>query len=87
MRGKCHLCHKTSDLQRSHVIPSFVIRWLKDTSPGFVRDSKNQNVRTQDGIKEYLLCVECEQLFSKWERDFANYIFYPLHSKKVRLKI
>lgn len=80
MQGKCYLCHKVTDLQKSHIIPRFVFRWLKETSPGFIRDSKNPNIRTQDGIKEYLLCEDCEQLFSSWEREFANNIYYPFHS-------
>jgi hypothetical protein len=81
MGGKCHLCGKKSDLQKSHIIPSFVFRWLKETSPGFIRNLQNPNVRTQDGLKMYMLCSDCEQLFSRWEREFATEIFYPLHSK------
>jgi len=80
MQGNCKLCDKNTDLQNSHLIPRFVFRWLKDTSPGHIRSSENPNVRSQDGKKEYMLCEECEQLFSKWERDFANNIFYPFHS-------
>ncbi len=80
MHGICKLCQKEKNLQKSHLTPSFVTRWLKESSPGFIRSSQNPNVRTQDGIKDYLLCKDCEQLFSKWERVFANDIFYPYHS-------
>ena len=33
--------------------------------------------RAQDIAKEHWLCGDCEQLFSRWEREFANKVFYP----------
>lgn len=74
----CTLCQKETKLELSHIIPKFVGKWLKDTSvTGYLRRSISPNQRTQDLIKIKLLCRECEKLFSKWETDFANNIFYP----------
>lgn len=65
MNGVCLLCKRERELQLSHIIPNFVYNWLKDTSPSFIRSSQNPNQRIQDGPKYYLLCAECEGLFSK----------------------
>lgn len=77
--GKCRLCGRNAELQLSHVLPAFVIRWLKRTSMGPLRAGAEPNVRTQDGPKAHLLCRECEQMFQKWETPFAEQIFTALH--------
>lgn len=76
----CALCCQQRDLLESHIIPKFIFKWQKDTSAtGYLRSSKQPNMRVQDGLKTKLLCHECEQLFSGWESQFANRIFYPYH--------
>jgi len=76
--GNCKLCGSVGDLKLSHFIPKFVGRWVKETSAtGFIRLSRDINKRSQDIVKDYWLCGDCEQLFSGWEREFANKIFYP----------
>lgn len=78
MKSICKLCHSESDLKLSHLIPKFVGKWVKKTSiTGYIRNSTEVNKRAQDIAKEYLLCGNCEALFSVWEREFANKIFYP----------
>ena len=78
MIGKCALCKKDCDLKNSHYIPSFIGKWLKNTSiTGYIRTSDNIALRKQDLVKEYLLCANCENLFSKWEKLFAENVFYP----------
>lgn len=65
------------DLELSHIIPKFVFRYLKKTSPtGNMRSTKNPNKSTQDGLKLAFLCGDCEDLFSAWETKFANEIFF-----------
>ena len=77
-QGICRLCKKNSDLKLSHFIPKFVGKWVKDTSAtGYIRLNQSINKRAQDIVKEHWLCECCEQLFSSWEREFANRIFYP----------
>lgn len=78
MEGDCKLCGETGDLKLSHFIPKFVGKWVKESSAtGYIRTSQNVNKRAQDIAKAYWLCEGCEQLFSGWERQFANKIFYP----------
>lgn len=78
MHGKCKLCNNEAKLVLSHFIPKFVGKWVKDTSAtGFIREINEIDKRAQDIAKEYWLCGECEDLFSRWEREFANKIFYP----------
>lgn len=80
MIDKCHLCGKNRELRESHIIPSFVYKWLKVSSgTGHIRFSGAPNLRSQDGYKAYLLCDTCEGLFNSWETEFANSIFHPLN--------
>lgn len=75
--GECALCKKRSELQLSHIIPKFVIRYLKKTSVGNIRSTEDPNKIVQDGEKLYLLCKECEKRFNVAETKFAKFIFYP----------
>lgn len=78
MKGICKLCDERKDLRESHVIPSFVYKWIKDSSgSGYLRFGETPNKRVQDGLKYYWLCDNCEGIFSEWERLFANNVFHP----------
>nr|WP_298165253.1 hypothetical protein [uncultured Pseudomonas sp.] len=75
---ECKLCGNQAELRLSHLIPKFIGKWLKETSAtGYLRDSRNINKRSQDILKEKWLCHDCEQLFSGWEKSFAEIIFKP----------
>ena len=80
--GICALCRKEKELQLSHIIPKFAGKYLKQTSVGNIRSQENPNEIIQDIEKHYLLCYDCEELFSANERYFANNIFYPYHREK-----
>ncbi len=78
---RCHLCLRDRELLDSHIIPRFVFRWLRESSPtGYLRTSQTPNRRVQDGPTVKLLCSECESLFSGWEKQFAELVFFPLHN-------
>ena len=63
---------------KSHVIPKFVGRWIKETSiTPYLRFLGNMDERRQDLFTMELLCDDCENLFSAWERKFAAEVFYP----------
>lgn len=47
----CALCHQNSELELSHIIPKFAIRYLKETSIGQLRSTDNPNSTIQDGEK------------------------------------
>ena len=84
MINKCALCDEKKELKQSHIIPSFVGKWLKKTSPtGYLRQIIKPNKRVQDITKEYLLCNECEQLFSSFEDLFAKKVFYPYVNEEL----
>jgi hypothetical protein len=73
---QCRLCRREAELRNSHIVPAFVFRWLKDTSAtGYLRGAVNPNRRIQDGPKEPMLCADCEQKFSTYEKQFAENIF------------
>lgn len=79
-RGQCELCGQEKELQQSHIIPSFVYKWMKKSSvTGYFRHGETPNRRVQDGDKVYLLCRDCEQRFGTWEDIFAKKVFLPLH--------
>jgi hypothetical protein len=79
MEANCRLCGSPAALQESHIIPAFVFRWRKDTSPTpFMRSSAEPERRVQDGLKQYWLCRNCEQVLGNWERQFASTIFHPI---------
>lgn len=83
-KKKCRLCGQIKELQLSHIIPSFVFKWLKETSvTGRIRLGETPNKRVQDGHKMYLLCRACEQRFSNWENIFAKEMFLPFNQGKL----
>jgi len=83
MKNRCSLCHEAKELQESHFIPKFVGKWLKKTSAtGYLRNIDNINKRQQDIIKDYLLCNDCELLFSSWEKQFSEKMFIPFLDQK-----
>jgi hypothetical protein len=76
----CRLCDKEANLEESHVVPSFVYKWLKDTSgTGFLRFGIAPNKRVQDGYKLFWLCADCEDRLNAWETKFANHVFHPFN--------
>ncbi|MCB2353916.1 hypothetical protein [Clostridium estertheticum] len=81
---RCALCGQTKELELSHIVPKFVIRYLKKTSLGAIRNKENLNKVVQDGEKHYLLCGDCEDLFSIYETKFANKFFYPYMKDDVK---
>ncbi|MFA6867473.1 MAG: hypothetical protein WCR54_08190 [Clostridia bacterium] len=77
---KCALCNNYKQLQLSHIIPKFVYDYIKKTgllNTRFVMPLENDGKFYQDGDKEYLLCHDCEELFSASEKHFCENIFIP----------
>lgn len=81
----CALCGTETKLELSHIVPKMVIRTLKKTAPGNIRNSENPNIPAQDSEKHYMLCGNCEDLFSGKETYFANTLFHP-YIKKEKTK-
>jgi hypothetical protein len=73
---------KEEALEESHILPKFIFRYQKASSPtGFIRSTKNPNQPVQDGIKLPFLCSEFEDRFAKWETKFSRNIFYPYQTE------
>lgn len=73
----CRLCKRDRQLKNSHIIPEFLYSSLYDEKHRFHRisietDEKNRLI--QKGVREYLLCGDCEQKLSKYER-YASKVF------------
>ncbi|PHQ68656.1 MAG: hypothetical protein COB93_10125 [Sneathiella sp.] len=85
--GECALCHEKGGLCTSHIIPAFVFRWKKNTSPtGYLRAAETPNQRAQDGLKQPWLCEDCEGLLNEAETVFATKMFHPLNQNpKLRV--
>lgn len=67
----CKLCKKEGKVRNSHIIPEFLYKTLYDESHRFFLMSTEEGIKTkylQKGIREKLLCENCEGLFSKYER-------------------
>jgi hypothetical protein len=74
--GQCRMCCNVRLLVEGHIVPSFVYRWLKETSAtGFLRTGENPNIRKQDGWKRYWFCRECEDQMGRFEKPFSNQLF------------
>lgn len=70
----CRYCEKNEAIKNSHIIPSFIFKWIKETSlTGFIRTNILPNKRVQDGQKYPLLCTTCENSFSKLENEFKKF--------------
>ncbi len=71
----CKLCGGSGPLQVSHILSKFVYKPLKaDDGRIYVlsSDPKQKTYKIQDGVKEKLLCVGCEQKRSRWETYVSN---------------
>lgn len=83
--GQCALCRQKKELQLSHIVPHFVGRKLIKTAPGNIRSTNEPNKIAQDIEKHFMLCHECEELFSAKERWFASNIFNPRQDRNEGL--
>jgi hypothetical protein len=82
---KCALCGAETNLELSHIVPKMVMRTLKKTAVGNIRNFEKPNIPAQDSEKHYMLCGNCEDLFSQKETYFANTLFHP-YIKKEKIK-
>ena len=74
----CKLCHRETELMESHIIPEFFYKPLYDDLHRFYAlstDEEEKNRLMQKGLKEKLLCGQCEALISLWEK-YVREVFY-----------
>ena len=73
---QCRLCLQSSRLCSSHIIPDFLFAALYDEKHrpfAMSLDQPRQKIM-QTGWKEKLLCNNCEQLLSKYERYASRFL-------------
>lgn len=88
---KCKLCLNERELKQSHIIPEFMYECsgLYDDKHRFMMVKRTDEglgdfELRQKGLKEKLLCSDCENHISKWER-YARWVIYsPGKSKQVK---
>jgi hypothetical protein len=84
--GLCKLCLQVRRLQNSHIIPEFQYRPLYDEKHRFTTlssDPETPERFIQKGIREQLLCFDCEQKLSAWE-NYAAKVYFGDDSKLVK---
>lgn len=91
----CALCLAEKELRKSHVIPEFMYESLYDDIHRFhvlSRDPNKLNSMQQKGLREPLLCGNCEQQFSLYER-YVSLLFrgglnleYERHGELISIK-
>jgi hypothetical protein len=67
----CKLCRKSRELKKSHIIPEFLYEAMYDDIHRFHVLSvvpNEANTMLQKGLREKLLCADCESKLSLWER-------------------
>lgn len=85
MNGKnepCRLCQSEGELRFSHILPEFLYKPLYDEKHRLIGlkpepDPGLNEDLLQKGIREYLLCADCEQHLSKFER-YASQVLREL---------
>jgi hypothetical protein len=74
----CGLCHSEKELRNSHIIPEFFYKPLYDSKHRFnviALTESEKNRYEQKGLREKLLCDDCEQQIGQYE-DHVRRIFY-----------
>ena len=73
----CRLCKREKTLQNSHIIPEFIYKPLYDEKHRFSVLSNLEEKgppKLQKGLREKLLCVDCENHISQFEQ-YASRVF------------
>lgn len=94
MTGTCRLCVKEKELRHSHILPEFMYQNLYDTAPKRfytlkvdLENAENSKKKIeQKGIREYLLCGDCEVQLSKYENYAAETIYAKNLGNKAYIK-
>ncbi|WP_066161425.1 hypothetical protein [Aliarcobacter skirrowii] len=80
---QCNFCEKNVEkLAKSHIIPKFFYDWVIKTSTLKRLRGTTSNKPVQDGYKIEFLCNDCEVIFSKYEKYFAEIFFSVLKDEK-----
>lgn len=76
--GICALCKKPKELRNSHIVPEFLYKPLYNPQHQIYRLSTSERPKRsfeQKGLREPLLCGDCERQFSLYE-TYAKTVLY-----------
>jgi hypothetical protein len=79
MKVSCKLCLKERELEYSHIIPEYFYTPMYDENHRFMEISPQSEKAikfNQKGVREFLLCKECENKFSKYERYVSQFFYH-----------
>ena len=75
----CKLCLASAPLRESHIFPEFLYRISYDATHTLevhtVADGEAFTI-IQKGLREPLLCADCEQKVGRWERHASQVLFH-----------
>jgi hypothetical protein len=73
LEGTCALCHQLALLQKSHLIPQGIYKWLKEPDDPVrnpVLVTASTTVQSNEQASDYLLCQDCELRFQQNGEDW-----------------
>lgn len=73
--ASCKLCLQSKELRASHILPEFLYKEAYDSKHRMiymVSEAGNRDKYLQKGVREPLLCQDCETRFSRHERYAAT---------------
>ena len=81
----CRRCLNERELRESHIVPEFLHTPLYDAKHRveLVTHGAQRPRTLQKGLRERLLCGECEGVFNKYERYFSQYWYHSGRIPKV----
>ena len=86
---KCRLCLQERNLRKSHVIPEFFYKPLYDGKHRFhvlTTSTEEKSIYLQKGVRERLLCKDCEMSISQVENYARHFFFAPPGPQDVGLQ-
>ena len=75
---RCLLCRREATLRASHIVPEFFYRPMYDGKHRFFTvssDPARKDQVNQKGVRESLLCDECEGRLARWEKYFSELLY------------
>ena len=73
-QGQCKLCLQLRDLQNSHLMPAALYKKSRNqasSNPNPMQVTARRSVQTSRQLRNYVLCRDCEQLFSKQGENYV----------------
>jgi len=77
--GYCKLCNEYKKLVKAHIIPqSFHLSTFDNGEMPRIKGDKYNNKRSSTGIYDYMLCSDCESIFSPWDDYAYDFLTSPI---------